>query len=120
LGAGGTGRGAAGAARGVAGQLKDLERRQKSRATRAKRDSLDRALADLAGFYRDALARALDAPVDPIHVDSADQAERAGRKWGPERTLRRLEAVLDCRKAIEQNVKPRIAVEVLMLTLWRG
>ena len=59
LGAGGTGRGAAGAVRGAAGQIKDLERRQKSRSTRAQRDSLDRALIDLVGFYRDALASAL-------------------------------------------------------------
>src|SRR5262245_10787803 len=44
LGAGGTGRGAAGAIRGAAGVLKDLERRQKSRATRTQRDALDRAL----------------------------------------------------------------------------
>src|SRR5207253_9888214 len=37
LGAGGTGRGAAGAARGMTAQLKDLERRQKTRLTRAQR-----------------------------------------------------------------------------------
>ena len=55
LGAGGTGKGAAAAARGAAGALKELERRQKSRATRAQRDALDRALVDLAGFYRDVL-----------------------------------------------------------------
>ena len=29
-------------------------------------------------------------------------------------------AVLACREAIELNVKPRIAVEAMMLTLWRG
>ena len=34
--------------------------------------------------------------------------------------LRRLEAVLACREAIELNVKPRIAVEAMMLSLWRG
>ena len=44
LGAGGTGRGTAGAMRGAAGAIKDLERRQKSRQTRASRDALDRAL----------------------------------------------------------------------------
>ena len=62
LGAGGTGRGASGAIRGAAGVLKDLERRQKSRATRTQRDALDRALVDLAGFYRDVLAMILGAP----------------------------------------------------------
>ena len=120
LGAGGTGRGAAGAIRGAAGQLKDLERRQKSRATRAQRDALDRALVDLAGFYRDVLARTLGAPVGPVHVDTAELATAAAERWTPESALRRLEAILACRTAIEANVKPRIAVEAMMLTLWRG
>jgi DNA polymerase III subunit delta' len=120
LGAGGTGRGAAGAIRGAAGQLKDLERRQKSRATRAQRDALDRALVDLAGFYRDVLARGVGAPVDPVHGDAGAMAEAAAQKWTPESTLRRLEAVVACRDAIDANVKPRIAVEAMMVTLWRG
>jgi DNA polymerase-3 subunit delta' len=120
LGAGGTGRGAAGAARGVAGQLKDLERKQRLRATRTQRDALDRALVDLAGFYRDVLARTLGSPVAPVHVDTAELSSAAAERWTPESALRRLEAVLACRAAIEENVKPRIAVEAMMLELWRG
>jgi DNA polymerase III subunit delta' len=120
LGAGGTGRGAAGATRGMAGALTELGRQQKARATRTKRDSLDRALVDLAGFYRDVLLRTLAAPVAPVHVDAADTAARAAGGWTPESALRRLEAVLACRDAIEQNVKPLIAVEAMMLALWRG
>ena len=120
LGAGGTGRGAAGAMRGAAGQLKDLEKRQRSRATRSKRDALDRALVDLAGFYRDVLITTLRAPVPIVHTDVAAQSEAAAGKWSAESTLRRLEAVLACRDAIDLNVKPDIAVEAMMLTLWRG
>ncbi|MET7422315.1 DNA polymerase III subunit delta' [Dactylosporangium sp. NPDC005555] len=120
LGAGGTGKGAAGASRGSAGQLKDLERRQKSRATRAQRDALDRALVDLAGFYRDVLVHTFDAAVEPVHGDTDELAGAAAEKWAPESTLRRLESVLQCRTAIETNVKPRIAVEAMMLALWRG
>ncbi len=120
LGAGGTGRGAAGAMRGAAGQLKDLERRQKSRATRSQRDALDRALVDLAGFYRDVLVTSLRAPVDVVHTDTAELSTAAAGKWSPESTLRRLEAILACRNAIEQNVKPKIAVEAMMLNLWKG
>jgi DNA polymerase-3 subunit delta' len=120
LGAGGTGRGAAGAMRGAAGQLKDLEKRQKSRATRSQRDALDRALVDLAGFYRDVLITALRAPVPVVHTDTADQSRAAAGRWTPESALRRLEAVLACRDAIEQNVKPKIAVEAMMVSLWRG
>ncbi|MCN0155232.1 DNA polymerase III subunit delta', partial [Salinispora arenicola] len=120
LGAGGTGRGAAGAFRGAAGQVKELERRQKSRATRAQRDALDRALVDLAGFYRDALTMALHAPVEPVNTDTSTVAGAGARKWEADGALRRLEAVLACRTAIEANVKPRIAVEAMMLALWKG
>jgi DNA polymerase-3 subunit delta' len=120
LGAGGTGRGASGAIRGAAGVLKDLERRQKSRATRTQRDALDRALVDLAGFYRDVLAMVLGAPVASVHTDVAEAAAQAAARWTAEGTLRRLEAVLACRSAIEENVKPRIAVESMMLALWQG
>jgi DNA polymerase-3 subunit delta' len=120
LGAGGTGKGAAGAMRGAAGQLKELERRQKSRATRAQRDALDRALLDLAGFYRDVLVIQWGAPVPPIHTDVQAVAQAAAARWSPESTLRRLESVLQCRTAIDANVKPRIAVEAMMAALWKG
>jgi DNA polymerase-3 subunit delta' len=106
--------------RGVAGQIKDLEKRQKSRATRSQRDALDRALVDLAGFYRDVLITNLRAPVAVVHTDAAPQSAAAAERWSPESTLRRIEAVLACRDAIDQNVKPRIAVEAMMLSLWRG
>jgi DNA polymerase-3 subunit delta' len=120
LGSGGTGRGAAGAMRGSAGVLKELERKQKSRATRAKRDALDRALVDLAGFYRDVLTIRLGADVPAVHADTIADATLAAQRWAPEATLRRLQAVLACRDAIEANVKPQIAVEAMMVTLWRG
>ena len=120
LGAGGTGKGSTGAMRGSAGVLKDLERRQKSRATRAQRDALDRALIDLAGFYRDVLVRRFDAPVAAVHADTAEMAATAASRWSSESTLRRLQAIIECREAIELNVKPRIAVEAMMLALWQG
>jgi len=56
FGEGSTGKGVAKAVRGAAGALRELEDRQKSRATRAKRDTLEVALLDLAWFYRDVLA----------------------------------------------------------------
>ncbi len=117
LGAGGTGKGAAAATRGTKGAIRELERRQKSRATRTQRDALDRALVDLAGFYRDALVTAWGAPVALTHPDRlADVTTVAGR-LPPEALLRKLEAVLGCREALELNVKPRIAVEALTSAL---
>ena len=120
LGGGGTGRGAATVLRGAAGALKELEKRQKSRSTRARRDALDRALVDLAGFYRDVLAHRLGAGIAPVHPDAVNDTAAAARRWTAESILRRLEAVLECREAIELNVKPIIAVEAMMVALWRG
>lgn len=117
LGAGGTGKGTAGTARGTAGALKDLERRQKSRATRAQRDALDRALVDLAGYYRDVLACQFGADVPPAHPDVEADVRKLARVLPPESVLTRLDAVLACRKALELNVKPRIAVEALTTAL---
>jgi DNA polymerase-3 subunit delta' len=117
LGAGGTGKGTAGTARGTAGALKELERRQKSRSTRTQRDALDRALVDLAAFYRDVLLELAGSPLARAHPDFADDVVAVARRMGPADALRRLDAVLACRQALEANVKPRIAVEALMAAL---
>ncbi|MCD2262785.1 DNA polymerase III subunit delta' [Dietzia aurantiaca] len=111
LGAGGTGKGTASAGRGASGAVKELERAQKSRRTRSTRDSLDLALVDLAGFYRDALTAAIGArDVAPVHADKADEAARLGGHYSAASILMAIEAVQDCRSAIEVNVKPKFAV----------
>ena len=120
MGAGGTGKGVAAAQRGAKAAERELERRQKSRATRSQRDALDRALVDLAGFYRDVLAVRLGANVAATHPDRASDARAAATSWSSESALRRLEAVLSCREALELNVKPRIAVEAMLTVLHRG
>ncbi len=117
LGAGGTGKGAAAATRGSAGALKELERKQKSRATRLQRDALDRALVDLASFYRDVLLVQAGAEVPAAHPDFAADVRTVARSIDQAGTLRRLDKVLACREAIELNVKPRIAVEALTAAL---
>jgi len=118
LGVGARGPGIA-ASRGGAGALKELEKKQKSRATRIGRDSLDRALVDLAAFYRDALV--LAATGDPAivlnHPDRRADAEELARRLGAEGALRRIDAILACRLALEQNVKPQIALEALTVGL---
>ncbi|HVV24542.1 MAG TPA: DNA polymerase III subunit delta' [Pseudonocardiaceae bacterium] len=120
MGAGGTGKGTASATRGAKGALKELEKRQKSRATRTQRDSLDLALIDLAGFYRDVLVTSVGSDAARYHPDRADDLREAARLWTKESTLRRLEAVLSCRQAIDENVKPRIAVEAMLTALYHG
>src|ERR671932_1307688 len=84
LGVGARGPGVTAASRGAAGQLKELERRQKSRATRIGRDSLDRALVDLAGLYRDALVLAGAGEQAPplTHPDRRSDAAELARRLG--------------------------------------
>ncbi|HEY5857866.1 MAG TPA: DNA polymerase III subunit delta' [Aldersonia sp.] len=117
LGAGGTGKGTAGALRGSMGAIRDLENRQKSRATRTNRDALDRALIDLAGYYRDALARALGADAAATHPDMADDVAALAARTSSEALLCSLEAVLECREALDLNVKPRYALAAMIATL---
>jgi DNA polymerase-3 subunit delta' len=117
FGAGGTGKGAAAATRGTAGALKELERRQRSRSTRAQRDALDRALVDLAAFYRDVLLAQCGAAVRAAHPDAAADVRMLAARLTPEGVLNRLDAVLGCREALELNVKPRIAVEAMTVAL---
>lgn len=117
LGAGGTGKGAAAAARGSAGALKDLEKRQKSRATRLRRDALDRALIDLASFYRDVLLLQAGSASLAAHPDFAEEASFVARSIDSVGALVRLDQVLACRTAIDLNVKPKIAVEALTASL---
>ncbi len=118
LGAGGTGKGAAGAVRGSAGALKDLEKRQKSRQTRASRDALDRALLDLGTFFRDALLIAGGAAgVVPNHPDMAERTASLAAHASAAQLLRCIEAVLACREALAMNVKPKFAVDALVATV---
>jgi DNA polymerase-3 subunit delta' len=118
LGAGGTGKGTAGALRGATGALKDLEKRQKSRHTRASRDALDRALIDLATYFRDALLVSAGAgEVQPNHPDMADKVAAMAAVVPPDRLLRCIEAVLECREALAVNVKPKFAVDAMVATM---
>ena len=118
LGAGGTGKGTAGALRGATGALKDLEKRQKSRATRAKRDALDRSLIDLATYFRDALMVAGGAAtVTPSHPDMSEKVAALAAHSSSEGLLRCIEAVLVCREALATNVKPKFAVDAMVATV---
>jgi DNA polymerase-3 subunit delta' len=117
LGGGGTGKGAAAAARGSAGALKELERKQRSRLTRLQRDALDRALVDLASFFRDVLLIQAGSPVDPAHPDFAQDVSVVARTLDQAGALRRLDKVLECRESIELNVKPKFAIEAMTAAL---
>jgi DNA polymerase III subunit delta' len=117
FGEGSTGKGVAAAVRGAAGALKELEDRQKSRATRVKRDSLDRALLDLASFYRDVLAVQFDADVELANGSQSDELRRIAAGSSPRATVRKIEAIMKCRERLAASVAPLLAVEEMTLAL---
>ncbi|MBV9794853.1 MAG: DNA polymerase III subunit delta' [Actinobacteria bacterium] len=120
FGEGSTGKGVAKAVRGAAGALKDLEDRQKSRATRLKRDSLDRALLDLASFYRDVLMIQARAGVELANADHEADLHELASAASPEATLHRIEAIMRCRERLAASVAPLLAVEEMTISLLAG
>jgi DNA polymerase III subunit delta' len=120
FGEGSTGKGIAKALRGMAGAMKDLEDRQKSRATRIKRDTLDGALLELAAFYRDVLMIQLGADLELANEDRLDDLRSVAGASTPEATLRRIQAVMRCRERLPLNVAPLLAVEEMTMGLLRG
>ncbi|WP_432114365.1 DNA polymerase III subunit delta' [Streptomyces sp. S1] len=103
--------------RGTAGLMKELEDKQKRRGRRTQLDSLGLALTDLTGFYRDVLALQLRSRTPLTNEDVRDALEAVARASTPELTLRRIEAVLACREALDRNVAPLLAVEAMTMAL---
>jgi DNA polymerase-3 subunit delta' len=120
FGEGSTGKGVAKAVRAAAGALKDLEDRQKSRATRLKRDALDRALLDLAAFYRDVLMVQVGAGLELSSSGHETELRRLAAASAPPSTVRRIEAIMACRERLAGNVAPLLAVEEMTLALIAG
>lgn len=121
-GQGAEGRGVKGGARGIKGAMKELEDRQKSRATRTQRDQLDRALIDLLGFYRDVLAvqfGALDDSVRLINSEMVAEIRRLADDSSAVHTMWRIDAIDRARLALQANVAPQLAMEGLMVDLRR-
>ncbi|UWE07735.1 DNA polymerase III subunit delta' [Actinacidiphila bryophytorum] len=106
--------------RGTAGAMKELADRQKRRSTRTQRDSLDLALTDLASFYRDVLTVQFGMAERIANTEVGDGIRKIAASSRPEHSLRRIEAVLACREALDRNVAPLLAVESLTLSLRTG
>ena len=104
-------------ARHAAGALKDLTEQQSLRAKRFQRDGLDRALTELTGFYRDVLVVQTGAGVAPLNADVAAAVTATAGRSTPETTIRRLDAILECRQQLERNVAPLLALEALLVAL---
>jgi DNA polymerase-3 subunit delta' len=106
--------------RGAQGALKELDDQHKARAKRLQRDALDRALVDLMSFYRDVLVVQTGGDVALVNEEARRDIDAVARVTSPETTVRRIQAILHCREALETNVAPLLALEALMIALARG
>ena len=101
-------------------QFRELKDAQKVRQKRGIRDALDRALLDLASFYRDVLMVQAGADVPLVNDEVRSHVSRVAADSTPEATVRRMEAIVTARDRIQGNAAPQLAVENLMLTLARN
>ena len=79
-------------------------------------EDFDRVVA----FYRDVLAIQFGAQVPLDNEQMRPALDSVARSATPETTLRRIEAILACRRAIDTTVAPLLAVEAMALTLRAG
>jgi len=99
--------------------VKELEKEQKSRQTRMVRDYLDRALLDIATFYRDTLLVQSGVQSDDslINSDMFREIQIIANATTPQTTLRKLEAIMKTRTNLSRNAAPLLSIEALMVQL---
>ena len=110
-GKGATGRGMA---TGGAKAVKELEKEQKSRATRMVRDSLDGALLYIATFFRDVMMVQAGATDALINTDMTEQITEYAHKTTPHSTVRKVNAIMKARTHLSHNAAPLLTCEALM------
>jgi DNA polymerase-3 subunit delta' len=115
-GKGATGRGMA---TGAAKAVKDLEKEQKSRATRMVRDSIDGALLDLATFYRDVMMVQSGNSESMINSDMREQIESYAANSASHSTINKINAIMEARENLARNSAPLVTCEALICQLAR-
>ena len=110
-GKGATGRGMA---TGGAKAVKELEKEQKSRATRMVRDSIDGALLDIATFFRDVMMVQAGATHTLINTDMREEIIAYAHKTTPHSTVRKVNAIMKARTHLSHNAAPLLTCEALM------
>lgn len=106
---------------GYAGALASLTKDQERRRKRMARDSVDGVLLDLLSYCRDVMAVQVgDGSVPPVNADVAEAIARSAREWTTAGTLSRIDAIVGCREALEANAAPLLALEAMMVNLWKS
>jgi DNA polymerase-3 subunit delta' len=115
-GKGATGRGMA---TGASKAVKELEKEQKSRATRMVRDSIDRAFLDLATFYRDVMLAQAGVSESMINSDIRTEIENYASSCPAHSAVQGMTAIMEARKNLAMNSAPLMTCEALMCELAR-
>jgi DNA polymerase-3 subunit delta' len=97
--------------------VKELEKEQKSRATRMVRDYLDRALLDLSTLYRDVLLTQSNSTDSLINQDLIEEIKQLAQVTRPEQTVAQIESILKTRRNLAHNAAPLLLIEALMCEL---
>ena len=113
-GKGATGRGMA---TGAAKAVKELEKEQKSRATRMVRDSIDGALLDIATFYRDVMMVQAGNEEAIINTDIRDEIMKYASTHPHHTTIDKMSAIMAARVNLAHNAAPLLTCEALMCRL---
>ncbi len=113
-GKGATGRGMAA---GGSKAIKELEKDQKSRATRMVRDSLDGALLDLATFYRDVMVTQAGNRDSIINTDMVEAIASYSKTSSADAAIQKISAIMQARLSLAQNAAPLATCEALMCQL---
>ncbi len=115
------GKGATGRAMatGAAKAVKELEKEQKSRATRLVRDSIDGALLDLATFYRDVLMVQAGAKESMINSDMRAEIESFSSSFRAHPAVEKMNAIMEARHHLAMNTALLVTCEALMCELAR-
>ncbi len=101
-------------ATGGAKVIKELEKDQKIRSTRLVRDYLDRALLDLATFYRDVLLLQSNSKAILINADNLDIITKFANSSTTSKTLSIIQSIFATRNNLARNASPLLALEALM------
>jgi len=99
---------------GYAGALSSLTKEQERRRKRLARDSVDGVLLDLLSYFRDVAAVQLGASDRLINADVRDDVVTMAAERSPESIMEAIDAVAECREALEANAAPLLAVERMM------
>jgi DNA polymerase-3 subunit delta' len=100
-------------------QLRRLEESQKRRATRSKRDGLDRILIDLMGLYRDVLTVQLGAGEPLINVDLVQEITKLANESSQAQSIHNIEEIEKVRYRMDRNVRESYLLDSLAITFRR-